>query len=440
MASPRKSTKAARGAMPDPLAPPPTQAQLSVVPPPAADNTALESIATINTQLAEIDKVETGLADLEKKYKDVAYECSDSKGLKDATAARADINKPLYSLEHARQAAKAPILALGRQIDAQAGQIKVRLLALKEPIDSQIKAQERREADRKFAIEVRLGEIRETADAAIGKSVAELEQILEALNTLDPPTFDEYREPAAAAQQEAVRKVTVLLVQTRANVEAAEKLAALEKDQARVNAIRARITAIRAYMATAAMARSSATLERLLTQVTAVEIGEDFQELRTEATEARLSVMTQLRELITTKQKAEADAAALVVLQAAAAAQPAAAATPALTAAPTPAPTTAPAPDNIVDAEVPRQERWYGNPAFAPTVNSAFGVVTIDSGMPGASEAGRTTELGVMPERPTDTEIVQHLADHYDQHEMKVLEWLAAMDLQAQHERILCAA
>ncbi len=428
-----KKKPIAREAMPDPLAPPPAQAQLAVAP--AADNAALESIATINTQLAEIDKVETGLAELEKTYKGVAYACADPKGMKDAIAARLAIKTPRIAVEHARKAAKAPINALGRQIDGRAAEITARLVALEDPIDEQIKAQERREADRKAAIETRLGEIRETADAAIGKGVAELEQIVEALNTLDLPSFEEYREQAAAAQQEATRKVTVLLVQTRANVEAAAKLAELEKEQTRVNAIRARIAAIRGFMATAAMARSSATLERILAQVTTIEVGPDFQELQGEATDARLSVMTQLRELITTKKQAEA--VALAALQAAA--------TPAPTAAPTPEPTTAPVAIAAVGrAAIPAHVAALAD-KDGPVMRLCDGIAggAIDEAPQGPSPthdlpaADRTTELGVMPERPSDTEIVQLLADHFDQHEMNVLAWLTEMDLQAQRDRIL---
>lgn len=55
--------------------------------------------------------------------------------------------------------------------------------------------------------------------------------------------------------------------------------------------------------------------------------------------------------------------------------------------------------------------------------------------MAGFTHTPEMSGLGVMPERPTDDEIVDHLADHFDNHGMNVIEWLATMDLQAQRAR-----
>jgi cation transport ATPase len=74
-----------------------------------------------------------------------------------AKAARAEIREPRFAVEKVRKAAKAPLLAIGRRIDAEAVRITEAILAIEEPIDGQIKAEEARkvaEREAKRAAEV----------------------------------------------------------------------------------------------------------------------------------------------------------------------------------------------------------------------------------------------------------------------------------------------
>lgn len=110
---------------------------------------ARSSLALVQTTLTEFDKVEAGIAELERKYKGVVYPVITAKGMREAKAARAEIREPRYAVQNTAKDAKKPLNDLKRNIDARAEYIRSRLLAIEEPIDQQITAQEEREAAEK---------------------------------------------------------------------------------------------------------------------------------------------------------------------------------------------------------------------------------------------------------------------------------------------------
>lgn len=115
---------------------------------------ARTDLAKVDGALVEFDKVEAGLAELEGTYKGIVFEkLETTAGMKTAVAARAAVRDPRIAVEKVRQEAKAPLTALGKSLDARARQIKERLVALEEPIDAQIKAEEERKAAAKRAAE-----------------------------------------------------------------------------------------------------------------------------------------------------------------------------------------------------------------------------------------------------------------------------------------------
>ena len=103
----------------------------------------------VQTSLAEFDAVEAGLIELETKYKGVAYSVATTKGMAEAVAARAEIRAPRIKVEKVREAGKKPIIELGRSLDRRAKEITARLVAIEEPIDDQIKVEEKRKAAEK---------------------------------------------------------------------------------------------------------------------------------------------------------------------------------------------------------------------------------------------------------------------------------------------------
>ena len=165
--------------------------------------------------LTEFSRVEAGLAALREKHANTVYEVSTTVGLDAAKAARAELREPRYAVENVRKTAKAPLLALGKRIDAEAARITAEIMAIEQPIDDQIKAEEaRRVAERE------------------AKKAAEVERL---------------RQEAAARlkeQEDRLAAERAALAAERAAMEA-EAAAAKKKAEAEAQAERARLTAER---------------------------------------------------------------------------------------------------------------------------------------------------------------------------------------------------
>lgn len=106
-------------------------------------------IDAVRLAVARFDRVAAGIADLKANYAGVVFDVTTSKGMKDAATARAAIRSVRVEVEKVRKDCKAPVLALGREIDARAAAITPELLAIEEPIDQQIKAEEARREQEK---------------------------------------------------------------------------------------------------------------------------------------------------------------------------------------------------------------------------------------------------------------------------------------------------
>lgn len=182
------------------------------------DATAVKnSIETVQTAIVEFDKIAAGLAALEAAHpKDIACDVRSSAGMKQAIAGRAAWREPRIAVEKARKAAKAPVLALGREIDAFAKSLEAKLLTGEEHYDEQIKAEEaRREQERQRKIEAerhRVAEIQERIDAikafpvrAAGKSSIVVEALIGDLVAAEADdTFAEFRPAAERAHAESL--------------------------------------------------------------------------------------------------------------------------------------------------------------------------------------------------------------------------------------------
>ena len=115
------------------------------------------SIEEVTHAVAEITKMDTVIAELHEKYDKVIFDVDTPAGLKAAKEARKDIRDPRYLIEKMRKGGKAPILALGRQLDGRAADMTNRLLNLETPIDDTIKEEESRvERERQEKIDAEL--------------------------------------------------------------------------------------------------------------------------------------------------------------------------------------------------------------------------------------------------------------------------------------------
>jgi colicin import membrane protein len=109
------------------------------------------SLVIVESTLTEYDRVEAGLLDLEKKYKDTVYVVDSAQGMTEAKAARVELREIRYGITKAATAAKAPLNALKKDIDARGDSIVARLVDIETPIHEQIKAEEDRAAAAKEA-------------------------------------------------------------------------------------------------------------------------------------------------------------------------------------------------------------------------------------------------------------------------------------------------
>lgn len=189
---------------------------------PAKTNTEMRSsIAKVESTLTEFEKVSAGLDELHRQFPiDLVYDVATGKGMVEAVAHRAAWREPRLAVERLRKQAKAPVLKLGKDIDARAAWLTEQLLLGERPIDEQIKAEEARkerikqeriiaEFGRVTAIQEAIAEIGMAVMSANGKTSAQIAAILEATRAEIPgeAVFQEMLPQAQQAQASAISKL-----------------------------------------------------------------------------------------------------------------------------------------------------------------------------------------------------------------------------------------
>jgi hypothetical protein len=213
-----------------------------------AENNEIREVQGV---LTEFSRVEAGLKALREKHANTAYEVSTTVGLDAAKAARQEIREPRYAVENVRKAAKAPLVALGKRIDAEAARITAEIMAIEAPIDDQIKAEEaRRVADREAKKAAEVERVRQEAAAKLKEE-----------------------EDRLAAERAALKVEQDRLAAERAKAEseAAAERALLRAEQAKVAAQRAAIEAEAAAAKKKADAEASARLASIEAEATAAK-------------------------------------------------------------------------------------------------------------------------------------------------------------------------
>lgn len=179
----------------------------------------------VERAIAGMDKVRAGLEDLTSQYGGVIYPVQTRQGLEDAKRARAAIREPRYEVERIRKEAKAPILAIGRQLDATAAEITRQIQAIEAPICQQIEQEEARiEAERQAKIRIeaerqarhreRIQWITSAPVRAAGKSAAIAEGLLRDLQAAhDPGSYEEFEANASQAFDAAVKAMQTLIAE-----------------------------------------------------------------------------------------------------------------------------------------------------------------------------------------------------------------------------------
>jgi colicin import membrane protein len=217
----------------------------------------------ITTELAEYSPVAEALTALRARYANVAFALATTEGNKAAREARSVLVSLRTGLEAKRVELKAPTLERGRLIDAEAKRITAAILALEQPIDQQIKADEQRraaeaEARRKAEQEridghmAALGRIKGTPAQHAMSDSATVQAAIVAVQALEVGAgqWQEFAEHAAKARAEALDSLGALLAAAQAReAEAqrqAEERARLERVAAEQRAEAARLAAERA--------------------------------------------------------------------------------------------------------------------------------------------------------------------------------------------------
>lgn len=197
------------------------------------------------TAVAEYTATEAALGELRGRLKDVVHDVTTTKGMEAAKKDRAEVRGLRTALEAKRKEIKAPALERCRLIDAEAQRITAALLELEEPIDAQIKAEEKRKADEKAAKEEaerkRVAAIRERIDGmrdatirASGKDSKTIEMIVGMLSdTAIDESFSELAAEAEGVKQGTLTKLREMLAAAEAQEAEAKRLAEQRAELAR---------------------------------------------------------------------------------------------------------------------------------------------------------------------------------------------------------------
>ena len=215
-----------------------------------------QNLIKVESALTEFESVNAGLTALAERYPvDAVIDVTTGKGMVEAVAHRAAWRDPRLAVERIRKQAKAPAIALGKDIDARAAWITEQLLIGEVPMDRQIKAEEARkeaikqerinaEFGRVSAIQEAIAEIGMVAMAAAGKSSAHIAELIESQRAeeLSLGVYQEMLPQAQAAQNACLVKLDLLhkaalhteseaakLAAERAELEALRKAAAEQK-------------------------------------------------------------------------------------------------------------------------------------------------------------------------------------------------------------------
>ena len=214
------------------------------------------------TQIAEYSATAAALTELHAKYDKVLFPVETPKGMKDAIAARKELRDLRVGLEKMRKEIKAPALLRCKLIDSEANEITLKLTALEDPIDAQIKAEEKRkdeekaerervERERVEAIRVSINGINNLPLLSANDSAAEIAETIADLQALDiDDSYAEFKGEAETAKQAALMALGSLQIATKAREEESARLKAereeLDRQRAELDRQRAEIEAAKA--------------------------------------------------------------------------------------------------------------------------------------------------------------------------------------------------
>lgn len=269
------------------------------------DEAPASALMTIEgAALVEINAVEAGLAALRAKHAGKTYDLSTGAGMEEAKQDRLAIRNVRYRLPHLVKEKKAEMKRVAGAMEAEAERITSELLAMEEPIDAQIKAEEtRKEAEREAKrrakaeqdakVQEAIDAIRARVTMAAGQSAETIAELLTVADAFEPQSGD-FAERLGDVLRAKSETVTALRDMHAKAVEW-ERTQAELRERARVDAIRADIENTFARAALGAIGQSSQAIEQAICGLFAVTVTvERFAEFAEDASAARVRAMAQL--------------------------------------------------------------------------------------------------------------------------------------------------
>lgn len=183
--------------------------------------TAHEVLPPTTTEIAEFSATAAGLAELRSQLEGATFDCTTTKGDKEARESRRMLVTLRTSLEATRKELKSPLLAKAKLIDEEAKRITGEIVALETPIDTVIREAEavreaaKAERERVEAARVnghleRIQAMRDLPLSLVGKPGRDIANALSAAAPV-AEDFEEYQGQAEAAYGAMVDKLTELL-------------------------------------------------------------------------------------------------------------------------------------------------------------------------------------------------------------------------------------
>lgn len=207
-----------------------------------ATNITTKPMSIKDTVLAQFKDTEAGLTAMADKYRNVAYNVTDSKGMAEAKAARADLrDNGRRMLTRTEASVKADVNELKKVMGDEVERLIAIVKPVEDAIDAQIKAEETRkaeekakrdqeEADRVKAHRDNIEQLKAYVDKAEGQSVESIEKAIAVLSDMTfGPEWEEFAQEAEAACLATVQRLLAMAENERTRIENArlqEELAA----------------------------------------------------------------------------------------------------------------------------------------------------------------------------------------------------------------------
>ncbi|WP_244962436.1 MULTISPECIES: hypothetical protein [Pseudomonas] len=216
----------------------------------AGDAQKAVSPAAAVTDIAEYRPHEEQIVRLETTYAKLVVDCSTSEGLASAKEVRVDIRDVRYALDKTTKTALVPYQQKVKEAQARVNQVKEfgetlksRVLAIEEPVDEAIKAEEKRiadakaerervEAERVEAIRAKITRFSSVAAAYASRSAADVATVLQSVkeSVILPEEYAEFEAEGTIARDNAIEQLETLHKSAVDREEAAAKLLAQQKE------------------------------------------------------------------------------------------------------------------------------------------------------------------------------------------------------------------